>query len=545
MNKIKLNKSAVAAGLLVGAQSAFALPPTTLPLPDAAHTIYLAGGAAQDPALDKLIKDNLALTNTFDVYYDSGNPAGSKYRAYYFSTDASKIPGLSGQVNVLIYKRSNGGAGYGVIPLIQDPPPTVKQLDFSTGAWTFDAANNRYLVSGTQTSQYADAGITGVNPQLLAGGNYPQPASAGVGDIFSTTETVGAEVNARLSVTAAGGLTYGLAVTKDFYKVLQAAQVYSGTLPADTPLGSYDQAARIPTLPRQFVASLLAGKVKYWNTVKVFNAAGIGKTLPEIASANGIALPTQVGTGTAAKSPVSVGNRNKGAAVGAAFSAVFLNYPGTANAFGPATQPTLLNGSATPYVTQAPGASQQEQVLLDWQNGTNISGLNPPLVAGGASPKRWGVAQQSTDWNPSYAKDYRYVRIDGYAPTLANIHIGGYPAWSEQTLQWRKGYTGQSATFAGLVPTTGSDKLLILKKLAAVLGSPSAAAQVNAQLGSAFGATGLFGLSSDTSVAALSAAFSASNPIIPYTHVNGVLNDAILPVLNGNKLGATGSVRIP
>lgn len=531
----KLNKLTVAIGFLATSGTALALPPTT-PLPDSGHTLFLAGGAAQDPSLDQLIKDNLALPGSFDVYYDSGTPNGARYRAYFFTTDGSKVPGISGTQNVLIYKRSNGGAGYGVIPLIQDPPQPVKQLDFTpAGAATFDAVNNRYVVSATQTNQYADAGITGVNPSLLSGGNYPQPTGTGVGDAFSTTENVIKGVPQRLTVTPAGGLAFGLAVTLDLYKVLQAAQVYSGTLPADTPIGSFDKDERIPTLTRQFIGSLLAGKIKTWNQVKVFNAAGIGKTLPEIATANGIALPNLVG----GKVPVSVGNRNKGAAVGAAFSAVFLNYPGTANAFQPATQPTLLNASATPFVTQAPGASQQEQVLLDWQNGTNLSGLNP-----GTGFKRWGVAQQSTDWNPSYAKDYRYVRVDGYTPTLDNIQIGGYPAWAEQTLQWRKSYTGQGAVFASLVPATGSDKLLILKKLAAVVGSPAAAAAVNIKLGSVIGPTGLFGVSTDSGVTAITAEFDPNKPIIPYTHQNGVLNDAILPVID-KKLGSTGTVRIP
>ncbi len=534
----KRNTLSLLLGALAGSQPALALPPTT-PLPDREHTIYLAGGAAQDPALDELVRDNLALPGSFDVYYDSGTPNGAKYRAYFFTTDGSKIPGLSGTRNVLIYKRSNGGAGYGVVPLVQDPPPPVKQLDFTpAGSTTLDAVNNRYIVSATQTSQYADAGITGVNPQLLSGGNnYPLPVGTGEGDTFSSKENVAKSVAERLTVVPAGGLTFGLAVTKDLYKVLQAAQVYSGTLPADTPLDSWESAERIPTLTRQFVGSLLAGKVKYWDQVKVFNQAGIGKTLPEIAADNGIALPNLVG----GKVPVSVGNRNNGAAIGAAFSAVFLNYPGTAYSTPPATQPTLLNASAAPFVTQAPGASQQEQVLLDWQNGTNLSNLNP-----GTGIKRWGVAQQSTDWNPSYAKDYRYIRIDGYTPTLDNIQIGGYPAWTEQTLQWRKNYKGAGDTFKSLTPQAGSDKLLILNKLAAIVGSPTAAAKVNLKLNSVIGPTGLFGVSIDPGIKTIDAAFDSTTPVIPYNHVgNGnVLNDAILPTLDGKKLGTTGTVRI-
>jgi hypothetical protein len=522
---------------LAASQAALALPPTT-PLPDREHTIYLAGGAAQDPALDELVRDNLALPGSFDVYYDSGTPNGARYRAYFFTTDGSKIPGLSGTQNVLIYKRSNGGAGYGVVPLIQDPPPPIKQLDFTpTGSTTLDAVNNRYVVSASQTSQFADAGITGVNPQLLYGGNYPQPVGTGVGDTFSSKENVARAVPERLTVVPAGGLTFGLAVTRDLYRVLQAAQVYSGTLPADTPLDSWESAERIPTLTRQFVGSLLAGKIRYWDQVKVFNPAGIGKTLPEIAADNGIPLPTLV-TG---KVPVSVGNRNSGAAIGAAFSAVFLNFPGTAYATPPATQPTVLNASAAPFVTQAPGASQQEQVLLDWQNGTNLSNLNP-----GSSVRRWGVAQQSTDWNPSYAKDYRYVRIDGYTPTLDNVQIGGYPAWTEQTLQWRKDYKGASDTFKSLIPRAGSDKQLVLNRLASIIGSAAAAGKVNLKLNSVIGPTGLFAVSTDASIKSIDAAFDSNNPVIPYSYTGhgNVLNDAIKPTLDGRKLGATGTVRI-
>lgn len=533
----KINRISLLIGAWASAQSAFALAPST-PLPDREHTIYLAGGAAQDPALDELIRENLALPGTFDVYYDSGTPNGGKYRAYFFSTDGSKIPGLSGTQNVLIYKRSNGGAGYGVVPLIQDPPPPVKQLDFTpAGSTTHDDVNNRYVVSASQTSQFADAGITGVNPQLLSGGNYPLPVGTGVGDTFSSKENVAKSVAERLTVVPSGALTFGLAVTKDLYRVLQAAQVYSGTLPSDTPLDSWESSNRIPTLTRQFVGSLLSGKVKYWNQVKVFNSAGIGKTLPEIATDNGIALPYQLG----GLVPVSVGNRNNGAAVGAAFSAVFLNYPGTAYSTPPALQPTVLNPNAAPYVTQATGASQQEQVLLDWQNGTNLSNLNP-----GTGVKRWGVAQQSTDWNPSYAKDYRYVRIDGYTPTLDNIQIGGYPLWSTQTLQWRKSYAGATDTFKGLIPNSGSDKLLILSKLASVVGSPTAASKVNLKLNSVIGPTGLFGLSTDNGVKSIDAAFDPATPVIPYNHLgNGsILNDAILPTLDSKKLGTTGTVRI-
>jgi hypothetical protein len=48
----------------------------------------------------------------------------------------------------------------------------------------------------------------------------------------------------KLDIRPIGGLTYGLAVTFDLYKVLQAAHKATGTLPSDTVIGDYSRAPR-------------------------------------------------------------------------------------------------------------------------------------------------------------------------------------------------------------------------------------------------------------------------------------------------------------
>lgn len=524
----QLKKLAASVLLLAGAQNALALGPEQNPN----LTLYISGGAAQDPAFDSFI-EALALPNTFDVYYDNASAAnpGSRYRAYFFTTNNTKIPGLSTgatPVNVLIYKRSFGGAGYGVAPLL-DPSYQVRQLDIKqAGAvQAKQAGESFYRVTATALQNTtSDAGITGVNPELFGGINTPTPAS---GDPAFPSVDVSKSAN-TLTIVPAGGLTYGLAVTLDLYKVLQAAQIATGTLPAGTQIGDYKNEASIPTLSRAFVGSLLAGKIKTWDEIKVIDerpiATGATKgtdlgTLTSFANQAGVTAPVTNG-----KNLVAVGNRNKGAAIGAAFSAVFLNSPGTANAFTPATSPG--NPTNGPIVAQAPGASQQEALLTDWQNGGNASTFN--LDSG----KHWGIAQQSTDWNSSGAigkdpaKPYRYVRIDGYAPTLQNVAAGVYPVWSEQTIQWRNAANNGPS----------GDKLVILQKIADDVGNPAAAAAVNAKIVTTFGPTGLFAVSTSSTIASNDTPFDTSKPIVNYTHVNGgVLNGSVAPVYNSGKPG--------
>jgi hypothetical protein len=524
---LNLKKLSAAVLLLVGAGSAQALPPEANPN----ITIYISGGAAQDVAFDGFV-ENLALPGTFDLYWDNSNSSnpGSRFRAYFFQTDNTKIPGLSTgatPVNVLIYKRSYGAAGYGVVPLL-DANYQVKQMDIKqAGAVLPKQGNEPYYRVATTTLQNArsDAGISGLNPELYYGINYPTAVTEDPPfpqlDVTKASNT--------LDIVPIGGLTYGLAVTLDLYKVLQAAQIATGTLPAGTQIGDYKNEASIPTLSRYFVGSLLAGKIKTWDEVRVIDerpiASGATKgndlgSLTSFAAQAGVTAPLTNG-----KNLVTVANRNKGAAIGAAFSAVFLNAPGTANAFHPATSPgNPVNG---PIVTQPPGAGQVEGALVDWQNGGNSSTYNPD---GG---RHWGIGQNTIDRGVSGtigvdpARPFRYVRIDGHAGTLPNVANGSYPLWTEQTIQWRNQANGGPS----------GDKLVILKKLADDIGSPVAAAAVNQKIVSTFGPTGVFAIST-SSVIGSNEPFDTSKPVVNYTYLNGgVINNSIVPTYNSNKPG--------
>lgn len=511
--------------LAAGTQGALALAPTENPN----VVINISGGAAQDIAIDGFI-EALALPGTFDLYWDNNNPTnpGSRFRAYFFQTNNTKIPGLasgSNPVNVLIYKRSYGAAGYGIVPLLTTNYQ-VQQLDIkAAGAATTPANGEKFWRVATTTLQntISDAGISGLNPEIYFGINYP--TAIGTDPAFPQLDV--SKASNTLDIVPIGGLTYGLHVTEDLYKTLQAAQIATGTLPADTQIGDYTKESSIPTLSRNFVASLISGKIKTWDEVHVIDerpiATGATKgtdlgTLTSFASQAGVTPPP-------GKNLVALANRNKGAAIGAAFSAYFLNAPGTQNALNPATSPG--NPTNGPIVVQAPGAGQVDGVLTDWQNGGNASTFNTD------NGKHWGIGQQSIDRNASGAigknptRPLRYVRIDGYAGTLANVASGNYPLWTEQTIQWRNEANGGPS----------GDKLLVLKKLADDIGNTSSAAAVNAKSVSTFGPTGIFAISTSATISE-NGQFDTSKPVVNYTYLNGgIVNNGTVPVFNNNKPG--------
>ena len=524
----KLNKLAAAVALLTGTQVTWALPPEA----PVNITINISGGGAQDPAIDGFI-EKLAIAGTFDKYYDNQNTSnpGQRFRAYFFQTNNALIPGLSTgatPVNVLIYKRTYGAAGYGVTPILDDTYQ-VQQLDIKAAGAVAPKQNGEsfYRVATTNLQNTrSDAGITGVGIEMFSGINYP--TAVGTDPAFPILDV--SKAPNKLTIKPAGGLAYGIGVTLDLYKALQAAQIATGTLPAGTKIGDYQNEASIPTLSRNFLASLISGKVRTWDEVSVIDerpiAAGKTKgdnlgTLTSFASQAGITAPLKNG-----KNLVAVANRNKGAAVGAAIYATILNAPGTANSFNPATSPG--NPTNGPIVTQPPGTGQVDGVLTDWQSGGNASTYNADGLP------HWGIGLQSLDFNASGAlgkdpsRPYRFIRIDGYAPSLNNVASGNYPVWAESTIQWRNESNGG--------PT--GDKKVILEKFADDVGSTAAAAVVNQKLVTTWGPSGIFAVSSSSSIAS-NEPFDTTKPVVNYTHINGgVLNGAVVPVYNNTKPGS-------
>ncbi|MGZ8157350.1 MAG: hypothetical protein ACXWT1_08100 [Methylobacter sp.] len=547
----KLNTLALAVSLLAGAQSAYALTPWTNGVPQI--TVYTSGGAAQDKAYGQVVTTTLAAPGTVDTFSDvdpATGSVGARWTAYYFTGNANLGSGLAGK-KILLQKRSYGAAGYGVIPLLASTPlEQLKVAGTTLVSWTTNGEKQwKKTIDGTNASttlikKVSDGGFLGVDPDILlkpGTENYPEQVNeltTGLPELNwpLTYKAVPRTGTKPFTVVPTGGLVYGVAVTLDLYKVLQAAQKRAGTLPNSVAIGSYSETS-LPNLNRNVLASLLAGKIGAWDQIKIIDKTdgNTAKTLldSDILADAGVSAPYKESITGTNLTPVAVGRRNKGAAIGAVAYAKFLNYPSTKNAFPPAakTADNAVDEDATLPIVKSPGgAADTGNLLKDWQNGTNATGFNN-VTDGSGFAKRWGIAINSADRNSSVVAagtggdPWRYIRIDGYAPTLENVAAGVYPHWAEGAVLY---LTNKS------IDPLWAVKKKLLKAFADDLGSPTVANAVNTQ--QAWGKTGIFATTADPRGFTASVPFNTSNPVVPFTHNNGVNNTHadIVPVADAN-----------
>lgn len=536
----KLNTLVSAVALLATAQSAQALTPWTHGLPEV--KIFTSGGAAQDRAIEEAIKFGLAQDGTLDVFQDvDGTRKGRRFLGYYFTGKNTLTNGLAGK-RIYIAKRSLGAAGYGVVPLAGNVG--LDNLDISlsssngtlgssqAGAWTLESGttnlwNGAITATGSNSGQSAwsnylvqnqlsDGGFTGVDaPSLLKPGteNYPElvkEASTNANTAgWPTNLTAASLASNSITRVPTGGLVYGIGVPLDFYKVLQVAQAKSGLLPADTlsNLGKYNDEKYIPTLSSDFLASLLAGKIKDWGDVKFedkLNNTGIhALTEASVLQDAGVSAPY--------RTKVFIGRRNQGAAIGAVGYAKLLGYPYVEGAAAPASSTNLAfldTGTQAPIAKSPGGANATDSLLIDWQNGTNTSGFNPSSTT--AAPKKyWGFAVNGGDRNANTSQPWRYVRIDGAAPTIANVANGSYSYWAEGEVLIRP------------ASAIGADKVAALQAFASALGNVAVAKTVNTNAVLPFGQSGVFATTATDPSAFVKIPFDAQNPIVPLSHQAG------------------------
>lgn len=521
----KMKKLVLSISIACASQSTYALTPWADGTPDI--VVYTSGGAAQDQAISQVVSTTLAASGTLDTFGDIKSTtdtaaSGSRWQAFYFRGNSNLGAGLAGK-KIILEKRSSGAAGYGVIPLYANNGAgiAIEHLNIDGSAssdWTTDGTNKwKTAITSTNATKFltktvSDGGFLGVDPDVLlkpATENYPEQ----VKELTTNAVEAGwpldlAKTPDNFTVVNTGGLVYGVAVTEELYRVLQAAQILSGSLSSNAKIGYYDDAS-IPSLSRNFLASILAGKVSNWDQVKVVDPTlktAVSLTDPKILSVAKVASAPVNSNG---HSVIGVGRRNKGAAIGAVAYAKLLNYPGTARANPPASDTAAADDLiAEPLVKSPGGASATDNLLVDWAEGTNVSGLNPK------SQKVWGIAVNSGDRNPgatvdgaTVGKKWRYVKIDGYAPTIENVAAGVYPLWAEGSVLYRtdKASDPQWALKKGL-----------LKAFADDLGSPTVAKAVNKT--NTFGLSGIFATTKDIRGFKASVPFDPTNPVVALTH---------------------------
>lgn len=270
---------------------------------------------------------------------------------------------------------------------------TVNQSSFLQGYINHSECGNTILTPyDTATSSVYDVHgtISGAEAQIA----YPEPGA-----------------DAGRVVSSYGYVTmFGVPVTTALYRALQAAQFGDGS-----PCDDSDLPSCVPSLTRSQLAGLYSQSVYDWNMFK--NAAGV--SLPSV---QGVTPPSdphvRICRGTAALDAQVV--------TGAYFLGERCMAGGTPFALpddastiedityrSPAFQSgTLVNASPSPStVRSCLGAANQ-------QNFWGIGVLPLEIV--------------DTDWRATAG--YRFIAIDGAAPTLVNLANGDYDFFSEAVI---------------------------------------------------------------------------------------------------------------
>jgi hypothetical protein len=369
-------------------------------------------------------------------------------------------------------KRDEGGSGTGVGPLALGT--AMGFMKPSTGAGTncpsvsgtrtvagitaniWNCTGFSYSLSPSVASSYgtgdadpladavlrkADIGTSDIEPDKFASAfsfNVPK-ADFNLDGVINAADTLAPYDASGLTKDNLAALTFGVPMNTRMYQDLQSAQfpaghpLYNDCNPAGTTYGlissstaSANSEKCMPSLSGNEIRSIYAkgGAIRSSTDFQFETPFGSATFFTMGATVNG-----------ATDNSIQICRRVNGSGTQAQFNAIMLGYPCDA------AVSTLVPegaGALTSFVTENEGSGDVEKCLNDFNNGTNTTGLNAALR------KRWAVGIQSLEKNaPSgagaYANDYRFIKIDGVAPTLANVHAGDYYDFAAQSLQYKTG----------------------------------------------------------------------------------------------------------
>jgi len=426
------------AGLsVVHAPHARALPPSPPPQIE----LYISGSSAQDEALENLIRlpadiagaPALCEPGTLDIY--RGSIGGTANRVFYCRTShaVSRVkPGL----RLAIYK-SSGGSGEGVTPVSAATP--LPFLDLAKLPQTSDCQSGKAIKATAEWAAYTNHTACDGAPRLAR-------PRAGLSDV--NPELVGG-VSAALTVRPQNQIVWGLPVSKNLRNALQTVQgLVPSSVPHDDPLR--DTEASMPSLSRAQVAALFSGAIRSWDMF--YDPKGTPLTLssllapgpprdPDASGASPGAYRPDPGTGSA----VYICRRIASSGTQAAYEVHYLRARCEPNAL-----PFLAPNDGS---TLATGGDVNRLVRTARPTGNVFSGVGTADVRAcldaHAQFNRWAIGLLSTEnIGNNGNRKFRYIKVDGVAPTLLNAYVGRWAHVTEQSMQWRQSFDPSLSTTA-------------------------------------------------------------------------------------------------
>lgn len=427
---------AIGTAMLCSAGSAFAWDART-ETPD--FTLYWAGATASSLSAQELTVASVCDsdpgrtgdTNLFYVKATSGTPIdrpGNDWAIACMGVAGGKT-GLVGKI--LIVKRDRDGSGAGVGPLQTANPVTFLTVNNTTcsipvtpgvnGAPNIAAPEGGAVAVTGCTATYTTNHLVEVGTSDLEADKFFDINTPTL-DGSPAPYLPGVPFGSQASLAS---LTFNTPVTLSLRNSLQSAQ-FPGSSHCNPSHPDYNQPSTVvvpgraadvwaeteecmPSLTRSELASIFTGKLVTWN---------------QLLSSAGTSVPGLTGS-------IQICRRLNGSGSQATLNALITGFPCDGNKADNAFDVVLPR---TPNGTTVIGNSGSGDVDNCLHN-LNASATNPRAI---------GILSVEGR-NTGLDRNWRYIKIDGVAPTLANIHNGDYWFWTQQAMQTRVGLTGNQA----------------------------------------------------------------------------------------------------
>lgn len=415
----------------------------------------------------------------------------------------SGLAGGAGAIRKVLFLKNNGGSGTGAgalqqnnlvevaVPVSRTNCTSVSKVATATAPAHF--TNTACTLGANPITQLKkpDWGISDVEPAIFVNDLAPPPAEGGP---FVPG-------GPALEVRQVAGLGFGVVTSLGFYRALQNEQfdtsnrcnptpnnakdpdgndndgkfnsvpispaktagvsdtysvVASDTLtpPAPKAGGPHrrgDTSECMPSLSRFEVNQVLSGKVP--TLTELVNNAGVDIQTHNVASAWGTA-----------DTALYVCRRTNGSGTHAQTSIYFLG-----SQCRPGNDGLVATSTELPdQIFQNIGSGDMDRCLnaLDQGVAYNSANITPVITIATATPsggnladgtRRYALGYQSVEKNSDFSGSYRFIKLDGRAPTLAEMHAGNYLNFGESTIQVRAAHNYNDtkiATFGDVAGVT-------------------------------------------------------------------------------------------
>jgi hypothetical protein len=461
-NDMTINKSAIALAVCAALGSTAAMAAS---YPAGATRIYLGGATATDNTLEEgLISQVGGLCNPslpINIYRAANQRvvicttraslAGDTQAANWTNFGANRV--------VAIHKESNGGSSNGIVP-IKDAALGTHNLQWLnvnglTGECTVStvAANTNLAgyINHNNCSLVTIGDAQGANPHGGISDTEPELSSPAVLD-----------AGLYMTLVSPLDIVFGIPVTKNLYQALQIAQ-FGDTSPCDTnPAAnaytiSDTNPACVPSLNSPQIRSLYSQAYADWDSI-IRRADGT-----PLSQIPGVVKPVLVDG--VPDTAVRICRRVASSGTQAGAESFWLGQRCVA------TNQLFATPSDNSTVTDT------TNVPADFVNGlvnaAVSSGNVRTCLQTAQTGNWWGIGVLSTEVtasNLSGAGDsFRFVAIDGYAPTLANVTNGNYQYFTSNVV---------STALSTAALSTEGQVMRVLGTL--ILGNPAVLANLNA-----------------------------------------------------------------